>query len=390
MKRGWSFLKQPIIASLSTLVVCLMLTYAAWTQFDEAVDGRLHERFAQQTSDIQDTITDRFSLYVETLRAGQVLFATSGAVDAKGWKKFVDRLGIEENVPGMIGMGYIEVIPSAHRAARELEIRRTQPRFTITPEGARDTYTPVVFLEPLSEANAGLIGYDVSTSPVRADALSLAERTGEPEMTGPLDLGIGRMPKEIPGVIIYLPVSDGTSQVKGYVFGRFPYEQFTSGVSKSTERDIDIHIYAGDATHMDEEHLVYETEEDESLPVPKDFDPHFKEQRSVTMYGQTWTFLFHSLPAYEAGVAGAVLPQVVLGEGIAVSILAACTLFVLVTRRERAERLAEAMTKDLAASKKEVEDKYAETERMNKLMVERELKMIELKEELKKQSEASP
>jgi hypothetical protein len=89
-------------------------------------------------------------------------------------------------------------------------------------------------------------------------------------------------------------------------------------------------------------------------------------------------------------VAGAVLPQVVLGEGIAVSILAACTLFVLVTRRERAERLAEAMTKDLAASKKEVEDKYAETERMNKLMVERELKMIELKEELKKQSEASP
>jgi len=56
-------------------------------------------------------------------------------------------------------------------------------------------------------------------------------------------------------------------------------------------------------------------------------------------------------------------------------------LYSLSRTRDRAVRLAEKMTVDLKISKKEAEDKAAELKKANNLMMERELRIIELKEE---------
>ena len=53
------------------------------------------------------------------------------------------------------------------------------PDYRIYPEGVRDLYSSIVYLEPFSGRNLRAFGYDMYSEPVRRAAMERARDTGE-------------------------------------------------------------------------------------------------------------------------------------------------------------------------------------------------------------------
>lgn len=373
--------RRPLFAAAAIFIVLFSFTFLAWSRFSQSITDRNRVRFQAQALDLEEPIVARLNLYAEALLAGKGFFLGSAHIERVEWREFVANLDIKHRVPGMLGIGFAERIDIASSIPVGTKLlSRTDPSVSTKTLEDRHSYAPIVYIEPSNDINDLLIDYDILSSPVREDSIRKADATGSLQMTGPLDLGAGRTSAPIPGFIIYVPLfsaSSTGSNMQGYIFGRFPYETVTADVADTAERDgIDIHIYDSDEAQTDAAQLVYESARHGEQATLKS---KYHMQDSVTMFGRTWTFKFDSLPTYEIAESGGVLTYAILAEGFLISTFAAFLIYVVMNRRERAEHIANDMTADLAESKAELEKRVIEAERMNKLMIARELKMVELK-----------
>src|SRR5690606_19068690 len=62
--------------------------------------------------------------------------------------------------------------------------------YTVYPAGVRESYAPVVFLEPMTDANRRMLGFDMASEPVRRVALEVARDQGEAVLSAPTSLDI--------------------------------------------------------------------------------------------------------------------------------------------------------------------------------------------------------
>lgn len=66
----------------------------------------------------------------------------------------MESLNIEKSYPGIQGLGFSQAISPGEKDDFVASVRAEGfPDFTITPEGVRDMYTPILFLEPFNERN---------------------------------------------------------------------------------------------------------------------------------------------------------------------------------------------------------------------------------------------
>ena len=100
------------------------------------------------------TILKRMQTYEQVLLGGIGLFASSDTVTRDEWKTYVENLLINKNFPGILGIGYTYNLFSSD----SLKFVRTIQsegflNFRIWPEGKRNEYIPVMYIEPFNERN---------------------------------------------------------------------------------------------------------------------------------------------------------------------------------------------------------------------------------------------
>src|SRR5690606_25801128 len=93
--------------------------------------------------------------------------------------------------PGITGIGYLANI-GFNRLPEHEEALRDEgfADYTVHPAGIRESYAPVVFLEPMNETNQRSLGFDMASEPVRSLALNTARDTGEAVLSAPTSLDI--------------------------------------------------------------------------------------------------------------------------------------------------------------------------------------------------------
>lgn len=70
------------------------------------------------------------------------------------WRSYVQSLNIQKSYPGIQGMGFSRVIQPRQKYDFIGSIQKEgYIDFQITPEGERDIYTSIVYLEPFDERN---------------------------------------------------------------------------------------------------------------------------------------------------------------------------------------------------------------------------------------------
>ncbi|HVL57163.1 MAG TPA: CHASE domain-containing protein [Burkholderiaceae bacterium] len=313
----------PLATFAAGLVTTIAVAALLWTTATE----RDSEAFHAAARDAENAIVTRVETSVALLRGAAGLFSSAApAIDAAAFRRYVARLQLREQYPGILGIGYTLRIAPGQRAAVEQRIRAEgAPGFRVWPAEPRTEYHSIIYLEPLDERNRAAIGYDMYTEATRRAAMARARDVGQASASGVVELVQEIDERKQPGFLIYVPVYSGgivpdsvdarREQLLGFAYSPIRAGDFLSS-SFTTPPTAALAVYHG--TSPSPQSLLYE--------VPREGSrPRFEATKTIDVAGQPWTFVFRSRMTFTSSL---VLPLAVIAAGIALSLL----LAVLVNR----------------------------------------------------------
>ncbi|MBF0560569.1 MAG: CHASE domain-containing protein [Alphaproteobacteria bacterium] len=365
-------LRHPMTA-WTVLVLSLLLTGLAWWISNNFVHQRAEDRFRFEVADITTSLQKRMRAYEAVLRGGAGLFEASDRVTRQGWKKFFSTLRIDQYFPGIQGIGYGQVVSPADLSGHIAAVRGEGfPDYTVYPEGKRETYTPVVYLEPFTGRNLRAFGYDMFSEPVRRAAMERARDIGNVSMSGTVTLVQETGTDVQQGFLMYLPLyrqgaPTGTIEqrrvaLQGFVYSPFRIKDLMRGILGSGMADVSFHLYDGDG--MSPQSLLYDDDVAGQFIHRPDHRPDFDSTSTLAIGDHVWTLYVHTMPEF-ISVVDAIQPSVVAVGGIVVDLLLFLIVNSVARQRKRAVAMADDMTEELRRSKNVLLEKADALERVN-------------------------
>lgn len=244
--------------SYVVLVLSISITILTAIQVNAMIVNDAKERLDNQMEDIENRLERRIQAYEQVLFGGKGLFESSQYVTRDEWKTFVGIQMIEERFPGIQGVGFSKLIVGKDNLEIHIEQIRKEgfTDYTVNPEGEREEYHPVVYLEPVNERNKQAFGYDMYSEPGRHNAIDLARDTGLTTVSGKV-----RLVQEIDdnvqaGFLMYVPlytkgkpiqtIEQRQTAFEGFVYAPFRMDDFMTHTLENTDYDITLKIYNTD------------------------------------------------------------------------------------------------------------------------------------------------
>jgi CHASE1-domain containing sensor protein len=167
------------VLPLLVLLVSLAATAIAWYSLRIQAEVNAAADFESDARQIAETIGTRMQAYEESLHAVVALFGTSRVVTPDDWRRFVDRLDLRRDHPGIQMLGFAKRL-GAHQLDAHEHAMRAQglPDYRVWPEGTRDEYVAVTFVEPFAANTRRLLGYDMLSNPVSRSAMERPRGSG--------------------------------------------------------------------------------------------------------------------------------------------------------------------------------------------------------------------
>ncbi|AFS80500.1 multi-sensor signal transduction histidine kinase [Candidatus Nitrosopumilus koreensis AR1] len=214
----------------------LVLTGIIWIGFLYSESNIQNIKFDSEVQFMTDSVSDRLSQYEQVLVGAKGLFAASEKVEYDEWSDYVQIQNINERYPGIQGIGYIHHITNDERDELINEMKNYGVTdFTVHPDGIRDEYYPIIFLEPQDIRNKEAMGYDIYFQETRAEAVNTVKETGETTVTGKIIL-VQEIDDDIQnGFLMLVPVyTNGQPQtsdnLEGMVYAVFRMNDFVEGI----------------------------------------------------------------------------------------------------------------------------------------------------------------
>lgn len=162
------------------------------------------------TDDMELRIVERLNEYIDVISGGRSLFLASESVDPKEWREYVSSLNLEEHTPGINGIGVIYRVPKnkieehfkLYKRYFDFNYKSVAPTHGTILMNEADSLI-VTLVEPISK-NQKVLGLDIGTEKVRRDTAMKALRTGQAQISPPLNLMLDE--KNHIGYLIFLPV----------------------------------------------------------------------------------------------------------------------------------------------------------------------------------------
>ncbi len=348
------------------LLICLALTLIAWNGLRIQAMRNAEQQFELHVRDVVYSIEERLRQHEQILLGGEGLFAASVSVDRAEWRTYVERLHLDRNYPGIQGVGFVQIIKPADLQAHIAAIRAEGfPDYTIHPAGERSLYTSTVYLEPFSGRNLAAFGYDMMSEATRAQAMRMAAESGKTTISGKVKLVQETHGKEQAGFLMYLPVyrthrppatpEEGWRSLQGFVYSPYRVDDLMAGILGDRVLMLDFVIFDGEGETDAARMFVSASEQAAGAHTAP---PEMSALRTIQAYGHTWTVRLHSRPEFEAGFRSP-LNTVILALGGGISVLLFILVSFLISRRERAEEMAQRMTEDIRASEEKLRQSEA-------------------------------
>ncbi len=341
------------------LAISLAVTLWAYSTMVSRVERGAQVRFDFRVDEIQRALEERMRAYEQVLKGGVALFHASGGVTRETWRRYVDGLEIERNYPGIQGVGFAKrILPQELEEHVEAVREEGFPDYKVKPEGVREEYASIIYLEPFSGRNLRAFGFDMFSEPVRRAAMAAARDTAAPALSGKVTLVQETETDVQAGFLMYLPVYREATEpstlverrqgLLGYVYSPFRMNDLVQGVLRGRLSDVELEIYDGTRVAPGAElysSWAQRTKEYENLPS-------YERYAQLTVNGQPWLLRVTSRPAFETSIDYA-KPRIVLGGGVLISLLFFGVTWSLATTRERALALAARMSTALRENEEE-------------------------------------
>jgi two-component system, sensor histidine kinase len=331
----------------AALAVLLVVTLAAFHLVKSESENNAREKFEAREAAIVDAIDERMAAYIQALRGGLGLFRSSNGVGRQEWRTYVETLNLNQIYPGIQGLGYTEWVAASERADYEARVRSQGfEDFTIRPEGQREVYSSIIYLEPFDDRNRQAFGYDMYSQETRRRGMNLARDSGRVAISGKVIL-VQEISEDVQaGFLMYLPyygrgpapttLAGRRTASVGFVYSAFRMRNLMEGILGPGLPDVRLEIY--DGADIGKDNLMYNSEATAGAG-----DAAFARTRQITIAQRAWTLRIASLPEFEKQLD----PQksyIVLVAGIFTSLLVFGIIWSFSRTRERAQALAEEMT----------------------------------------------
>ncbi|WP_420472762.1 CHASE domain-containing protein [Noviherbaspirillum sp. ST9] len=329
------------VLTVLVLIASLLVTYKVWEDARNNVRHLVQSTFDYRVREVGEVIRERLMIYEQVLRATKGLFIVRGEVDRGMFRTYVDALNLTDNYPGIQGVGYSAFVPAAEKDQHVARVRSEGfTDYTIRPEGARDVYSAIVYLEPFSGRNLRAFGYDMYSDPVRRAAMDKARDTGSAALSAKVTLVQESGGEVQSGFLMYLPVYDDDtpydlpeqrrSNLDGWVYAPFRMGDFMRGLFDNLGIDIDIEIY--DDGDLHERAQMFDARKDVQALSP---DFRYRAVTRVEAANHMWSVAIAALPVFEHRIeSGRTL--LVLQAGISISLLLALLVWIFLDDRARA------------------------------------------------------
>jgi hypothetical protein len=341
--------------------VLLAATFFLWRYLYILDHEQKRHVFENEAHHIVIELEDELFLYKILLNGGAGVFAASDHVYRREWRQYHKYQQTKAIFPHFQSLCYIPVVK------RGQEILHTQAawsqsfsRYEITPQGTRDDYAPVTFIEPLDSVNVLQLGNDYFSIPKRRLTMERARDAGDVAISAEIDIfnGVDVQPGFMMVTPVYtvgiLPVTveERRREISGFVAVNIRISDFAKNVVDKTTRVLNIKIFDND-TLIGNDPLVglkplfihYGTGLDStSIAVPM-----FTFEKVIDIYNHSWRIVIESTPQFESGL-DRINQILVLVLGIIVSLLTLFLLNTLSRTAEKAKHLAETLTESLKMS----------------------------------------
>ncbi|WP_296805121.1 CHASE domain-containing protein [Thiocapsa sp.] len=333
----------------ATLVSGLLCTALLTLVVRAEVEALAKYELTFVAAEIADRIQTRLAAHAQILRSGAALFAASEEVTRDEWRTFVAGLRLDDQMPGIQGVGFsLPIMPEQLQAHLDVVRREGFPDYRVWPEGERSLYSSIRYLEPFSGRNLRAFGYDMFSEPVRRAAMEEARDRDIAALSGRVRL-VQETDEDVQaGALMYVPVyHDGMpvgtieerrAALAGWVYSPYRMNDLMRGIlGRWEQRDgmrIRLAVYDGDG--LAPETLLYDSQPGAPIAgspggtgvarIPLDFN------------GYRWTLVFSSQASGGLSV-GTLKVWSIAAAGTLISLLVAGLVHAVAKLRAQAERL---------------------------------------------------
>ena len=332
------------VIPLCVLVLLLIVSVAGWKLARDTLNSQSLSRFELEANHLHEQIETRFDTYAQVLRGGVGLFNGSDNVTREEWYHYVKGLELPRYFPGIQGVGFSYWIGDKDEVAAHEEVIRAEgfPTYAVKPAGDRDEYTSIVYLEPFNKRNREAFGYDMFSQDTRRTAMERARDSGQPALSGKVELLQEISTDKQAGFLLYLPVyhskkklpetvAQRRASLSGFVYSPFRANDLMKGILQQGLSTISFRIY--DDSTLSEESILYDGEK--QLKINRGSTPaQFETAKTATIAGRKWFIRYSSTPLFTK-TTDSVLPWVLLATGVLLSLLMAIVAWMLLAARMR-------------------------------------------------------
>jgi CHASE1-domain containing sensor protein len=313
------------------LFILIISTLAIWQitlLFAQRESSRI---FLQEADLIRTGVEHRLNTQLLVSESFAGLMGGSDRVSRAEWSRAIKRVDLRTKYSGLSSVNYVERVFNSNKQAFISELRADQTlsaeersQLTIFPDGVRDEYYVVKYIEPL-EGRLNAIGYDLGSDNQRLEAVQKAIYSAHPASTGKIDLvttnqaGFGLLtPVYDQPIDEDTPDEDRKASLKGFIYLVFRGDDIFREVfgEQSLLNDLDIEIYA--SAPADPDQLLFDSWPEGNVLSDRESLPMMVE-KEVRVNGNYWTLLVGTQKNYHLLPSQIILPWVVLGAGLVIT-----------------------------------------------------------------------
>ncbi len=349
LRRHWS----AILLILLTLIGLSIV----WQLLQQRREQNLRDVFVHESHRITTKIDERTSAYAQILRSGAGLFAASAKVERAEWAAFVEKLDLDQSYRGIQGVGFSLYVPKQRLASHLSEMRKQGfSDYVIKPEGNRDEYSSIIYLEPFSGRNLRAFGYDMFSETTRNAAMAQARDVGDVIFSGKVKLVQETKADVQAGLLAYFPVYRNAALTQtieqrraalvGWVYSPYRMNDLMAPILAKELDAIRLQVFDGEV--LSEAHLLYDSEQGTAFDGVASGDS-FSFTEKLELSGRYWTLRYTTLPGFSATQRFS-SAWVDLGTLMLVGMLVLGLAGSIISTRRRAETIAQHLTAELRVS----------------------------------------
>jgi len=351
--------KNNILKALFVFTLGLTFTLTATYYTKKNIDSESNKELKLICADLKTKIEARLHAHAELLRCGSAFFSGSDTVYRNEWKDFYLRTKIKDNLPGIQGVGYAQIIPKKQLESHIKAIQQSgYPNYIIKPLDNRDFYTSIIYLEPFTGRNSRAFGFDMYTEKIRRKAMQQACDLDKAVLSGKVIL-VQETNKDIQaGTLMYVPVyitglpitttEERRKAIKGWVYSPYRMNDLMYGILGRWDlvQQDRIHMKVYDES-INEKSILFDSQKNDTA-VSKHFPTRLVIE-TLNFNGKSWVICFSQSSVIFLKFHARM--YLVFIGGIIISILLFSLTLALLNTQYSAEQIAKALISELKEEK---------------------------------------